>query len=214
MSRKNKHKPRERRGATGRESNAPPPRTSSPQAARGARPSADRPSSVLDAAPTVGCGAPGPPAAIARLQVRPALRGDLTPLEFFFDALLRRDYFLRRGQLREMIGGAHHRVWVAEIDSVLVGAAVVSAGCRLVNALVHPAYRGLGIGRALVEATGAQEVRAKLDMSDGDPRGFYESLGFESTGERNAKGNIELLRAATPPFGGDRGTRKERKVRT
>lgn len=127
------------------------------------------------------------------LTVRPATRGDLKPLEFFFDTALRRDYFMRRGQLRDLLTGRHHRVYVAEIDRVLVGVAVLTAGTRLVNALVHPAYRGLGIGRALVDATGASEVRAKIDMSTGDPRGFYRSLGFEAV-ERNDKGNIELMR--------------------
>jgi len=128
------------------------------------------------------------------LLVRPALPSDLVPLQFFFDTTLRKDYFIRRGQLADLLAGPHHQVFVAEIDQVLVGVAVLTRGCRLVNALVHPAYRGLGIGRALVQASGASEVRAKLDMSTGDPRGFYFALGFEPTGQRNGKGNIELLR--------------------
>jgi GNAT superfamily N-acetyltransferase len=130
----------------------------------------------------------------ATLTVRPASRRDLIPLGFFFDTALRKDYFIRRGQLEELLRGPHHRVYIAEIGRVLVGAAVTTRGSRLVNALVHPAYRGLGIGRELVEASGATEVRAKLDMSTGDPRGFYRNLGFKSTGEKNEKGNIEVLR--------------------
>ncbi len=134
-------------------------------------------------------------ASSAALTVRPAGPRDEVPLGFFFDTLLRRDYFLRRGQLSEMLKSRRHRVWVAEIDRILVGAAITTRGTRLVNALVHPGYRGLGIGRALVRATGAKEVRAKLDVSTGDPRGFYERLGYVSTGERNDRGNIELMRA-------------------
>ena len=136
-------------------------------------------------------------AAAARLTVRPAQPSDLVPLTFFFDTVLRRDYFIRRGQLEEILRGPHHRVFVAEIDAVLVGVAILTAGARLVNALVHPAYRGLGVGRALVRQSGTTEVRAKLDMSTGDPRGFYEALGFEATGERNDKGNIELMQRAS-----------------
>jgi len=132
------------------------------------------------------------------LCVRPAEAGDAVPLGFFFDTALRKDYFLRRGQLDEMLRGPHHRVYVAEIDGVLVGAAVTTRGTRLVNALVHTAYRGLGIGRALVQHSGATEVRAKLDMSSGDPRGFYAALGFAPTGQVNEKGNIEVLRRAEP----------------
>lgn len=156
--------------------------------------------------PSVTAPAPG---TWATLQVRPALPSDAVPLSFFFDTVLRRDYFLRRGQLREMLGGPHHRVWVAEIDGILVGVAITTRGTRLVNAIVHPAYRGLSIGRALVQATGATEVRVKLDMSTGDPRGFYRQLGFQPTGIRNDKGNIELMRR--PPSGARASAKRERR---
>ncbi len=128
------------------------------------------------------------------LTIRDARETDVAPLGFFFDTLLRKDYFLRRGQLADMIRDRSHRVLIAEIDDVLVGVAILTAGARLVNALVHPAYRALGVGRAIVEASGAKEVRAKLDMSTGDPRPFYRRLGFRATGRRNLKGNIEVMR--------------------
>lgn len=129
-----------------------------------------------------------------RLSVRPALACDAAPLGFFFDTFLRRDCFLRRGQLEEMLRGPRHRLFVAEIDGVLVGAAVLTRGSRLVNALVHPAYRGLGIGRALLEASEAREALVKRDMSTGDPRGFYAALGFESVGSGDGVGASELMR--------------------
>lgn len=128
------------------------------------------------------------------LEVRRAQPSDETPLQFFFDTALRNDYFVRRGQLAEILRATRHEVYVAELDAVLVGVAITTRGTRLINVLVHPAYRGLGIGRALVEQTGVSEVRAKLDMSTGDPRGFYRALGFKPTGQRNAKGNTELMR--------------------
>jgi GNAT superfamily N-acetyltransferase len=130
------------------------------------------------------------------LTIRPANPGDATPLGFFFDTALRRDYFLRRGQLAEMLQSPYHRVYVAEIDTVLVGVAVTTRGTRLVNALVHPGYRGLGIGRALINQSGATEVRVKRDMSTGDPRGFYAALGFESAGPAPRRENIEIMRRA------------------
>jgi GNAT superfamily N-acetyltransferase len=130
----------------------------------------------------------------AELTVRPANQGDAVPLGFFFDAVLRKDYFLRRGQLVDMLASPYHQVLVAEIDSILVGVAVTTRGTRLVNALVHPAYRGLGIGRALLQQSGATEVRAKTDMSSGDPRGFYAALGFRPVGRVDGKGNIEVMR--------------------
>lgn len=130
----------------------------------------------------------------AQVVVRRALPSDFEPLAFFFDTALRRDYFIRRRQLREILDGRHHQLYVAELDHVLVGAAVTTRGSDLINVLVHPAYRGVGIGKALVRESRATFVRAKLDMRAGDPRGFYEALGFESTGQRNEKGNIEFMR--------------------
>ncbi|MCA9243720.1 MAG: GNAT family N-acetyltransferase [Phycisphaerales bacterium] len=147
---------------------------------------------------------PAPPTS---LTVRDASLTDIAPLTFFFDTVLRNDYFLRRGQMEDMIRDRSHRVLIAEFDHVLVGVAVLTAGSRLVNALVHPAYRALGVGRAIVEASGADEVRAKIDMSTGDPRPFYRRLGFRATGRRNAKGNIELMRKPNHRTAAKRSTR-------
>lgn len=130
----------------------------------------------------------------AKLTVRPASTRDAVPLGFFFDTVLRKDYFMRRGQLAEMLRSARHQVFIAEIDAILVGVAITTRGTRLVNALVHPGYRGLGIGRALIDQTGATEVRAKRNMSTGDPRGFYAALGFRPVGRTNDKSHIELMR--------------------
>lgn len=128
------------------------------------------------------------------LHVRRASQRDVAALTFFFDAFLRRDYFLRRGQLADMIAGRHHEVWIAEVDCVLVGIAITTARTTLVNVLVHPAYRRMGVGRALVAAARPERVRAKIDMSTGDPREFYERLGFRATGRRNERGTVELMR--------------------
>ncbi|MCH8806413.1 MAG: hypothetical protein IH986_10030 [Planctomycetes bacterium] len=64
---------------------------------------------------------------------------DEIPLGFFFDTVLRKDYFVRRGQLNDILNGKYHQVHVAEIDTVPVGVAITTRGSRLVNALVHPA---------------------------------------------------------------------------
>lgn len=130
----------------------------------------------------------------AGLRLRRATASDAVSIRFFFDTLLRRDYFVRRGQLEELVTDKYHEVYLAELEGVLVGIAVKTRGTCLTNLLIHPAYRGLRIGRALLETTGATEVRAKLDMSSGDPRGFYRNLGFLETGVVNGKGNIAVMR--------------------
>ena len=104
----------------------------------------------------------------SQLTVRPARECDLVPLTFFVDAVLRKDYFLRRGQLASMLRDRRHEILIAELDGVLVGVAILTRGAHLVNLLVHPAYRRLGIGRCLVERRAS--VSVKLDASSGDPR--------------------------------------------
>jgi ribosomal protein S18 acetylase RimI-like enzyme len=141
----------------------------------------------------------------SRLTMRPAGVADLVPLTFFIDAVLRKDYFLRRGQLEGMLRDRYHEILIAELDTILVGVAITTRGTHLVNLLVHPAYRKLGIGRCLIERSGTQSVSVKLDMSSGNPRAFYEALGFESTGQRNKKGNIETMRLVSRSRGVPRG---------
>ena len=60
------------------------------------------------------------------LTLRPAVPGDFEPLSFFFDTALRKDYFIRRGQLKDILDGPHHQMYVAEIDAVLVGVAITT----------------------------------------------------------------------------------------
>ena len=133
----------------------------------------------------------------ATIGIRRATPHDLEALTFFCDTVLRRDYFIRKGQLREMLEGTRHQVFVGELDRVLVALAVVTRPGRLVNALVHPAYRRLGIGRALLRVVAPREIRVKKDMHSGDPSAFYQRLGYQPTGESNERGNIELFTAAS-----------------
>ena len=64
----------------------------------------------------------------SQLTVRPARECDLVPLTFFVDAVLRKDYFLRRGQLASMLRDRRHEILIAELDGVLVGVAILTRG--------------------------------------------------------------------------------------
>ena len=71
-------------------------------------------------------------------------------------------------------------------DGGLVGLARVISDdatiCYLQDILVHPAFQGTGIGRALIEHVTAryQHVRQTVLITDNEPRqrAFYEATGF------------------------------------
>jgi diamine N-acetyltransferase len=65
--------------------------------------------------------------------------------------------------------------------------------------LVDEGHQGRGIGRAIVEevverirAEGATELLTSHVVGDGGPGGFYERLGFVSTGDLDPEGEIIL----------------------
>ncbi len=64
---------------------------------------------------------------------------------------------------------------------------------QLINLLVAACERNRGFGSALLRVSRAELIRAKIDVSAGDPTDFYCSRGYFRTGEFNKKGNIELL---------------------
>jgi GNAT superfamily N-acetyltransferase len=80
-------------------------------------------------------------------------------------------------------------VWVAVAEGDIIG---VRIGLRRVyNLAVHPLYRKLGVGRALLDVQPPEEIRVKsmpvgnLSKEQRDnfanPEGFYEKLGYVYT---------------------------------
>ena len=78
-------------------------------------------------------------------------------------------------------------VWVAMIDNRIIG---VRVGInRVYNLVVHPDYRGHGIGKQLIEVRPPDAIRVKAipvgHMSKKQrenfttPVGFYEAIGYE-----------------------------------
>lgn len=54
--------------------------------------------------------------------------------------------------------------------------------------------RGFGMGAAVINALAPEKIRAKADMSTGDPTNFYHRLGFTHEAERSGKrGQIRVL---------------------
>lgn len=118
---------------------------------------------------------------------------DLAEVKAFLDRELRVDYFVREGQLRTMLMGIRHEVYLAEVDGRLAGVVVLSRRRRIVNLLVGKEWRRRGVGRLLVGLCGAESVRAKVDVEAGDPRQWYAGLGFEETGEWSRSGRVCLM---------------------
>lgn len=126
--------------------------------------------------------------------VREATTQDFEMLCAFMDRELRRDYFMPRRQLQHVLAGRYHKTWIAVENGKILGVAIISRARRtLINLLVAACERNRGLGAALLRACRCELVRAKLDVTAGDPRDFYTSRGYRRTGEFNRKGNIEML---------------------
>lgn len=86
---------------------------------------------------------------------------------------------------------AHHRAWVAEIALEIVGGIVLvpqNDHLLLANVAVHPAKRGLGIGRALMAqadadclALGLRELRLSTHVEIPENVALYAHLGWSET---------------------------------
>ena len=126
---------------------------------------------------------------------------DCLALEHFADAVLRDDFFFRKGHWLSLISDSRVRVLVARIQqpgsnewSEILGVVVLYADSVLHNIFLARWCRGLGLGSAIVEAISPSSIRAKIDMSTGDPTGFYNRLGFTHEAERSGKrGQIKVL---------------------
>jgi len=114
-------------------------------------------------------------------------------LGFWIDTHLRRDYFLPRRQLRELLSRPNSDTWVIVVGSEVVGLAVVWGELRLHNLFLDAGWRGKGIGTVIVRALGIEEVRAKRDMSTGDPKPFYQAIGFKTQEIQGKNGTIEVM---------------------
>jgi GNAT superfamily N-acetyltransferase len=84
---------------------------------------------------------------------------------------------------------AEHHVWVAEIRTALVGGLVMMAEAgfmRLANVAVHPGYKGLGLGLALIAlaetesaAQGYHEMRLTTHVDMPENVRLYAHLGWQ-----------------------------------
>lgn len=126
--------------------------------------------------------------------IRNAVADDFADVQAFLDDHLRRDYFIPGRQLREILTGRYHEMILAIDDARVIGLAIMTKAQRtLVNLLVAPCERNRGIGDALLSRLRVERVRAKLNVSAGDPSDYYAKRGFRRSSERTGKKHILIM---------------------
>lgn len=127
--------------------------------------------------------------------------GDVLAVEHFADSVLRDDFFFRKGHWLSLVADSRVQLFCVRLRpgdqlewSEIVGVVVLYADSTLHNLFLAPHWRSLGIGTAIIGAVAPSTIRAKIDMSTGDPSGFYARLGYTHEEARKGKrGQIRVL---------------------
>lgn len=126
-------------------------------------------------------------------SIRDAGLDDLAIVATFLDQFLAGDYFMPYAQVRHVLGGRYHRTLLAVESGLIVGIAIMSRAQRtLVNLLVRPCERKRGIADALLFRLRVERIRVKMNVTDGDPTGYYLKRGYCMTSERTGKAHIRI----------------------
>lgn len=126
---------------------------------------------------------------------------DVLAVEHFADSVLREDFFFRKGHWLSLVADSRVQPFVVRVRpggqpewSEICGVVVLYADSVLHNLFLAKQWRSLGLGSAIIEAVSPSKIRAKVDMSTGDPTGFYSRLGFTHEEARKGKrGQIRVL---------------------
>lgn len=135
------------------------------------------------------------------LVLNEVTHSDCLAVEHFADAVLRDDFFFRKGHWLSLVSDSRVKVFCACMEqqgsghhSEILGVLVLYADSTLHNLFLARWCRGLGLGSAIIETVSPTCIRAKIDMSTGDPTGFYHRLGFTHEEARKGKrGQIRVL---------------------
>lgn len=129
---------------------------------------------------------------------------DCLAVEHFADSVLRDDFFFRKGHWLSLVSDSRVQLLAVRLQppgseewSEIVGVVVLYADSVLHNLFLARHARAMGLGSSIIEAISPTTIRAKVDMSSGDPSGFYSRLGF--THEESRKGKRGQIRVLTRP---------------
>lgn len=138
---------------------------------------------------------------------------DLEPMLDRLETLLHEDYFFRRKHFNAILVRENAQVWAIRVDEDFAAIAITYNGSTLQNLYVHPEHRRQGIGAAVLAYLNPTLVRAKANMSQGNPVPFYELLGYRTVGADAKKPHIVLMSKPTNEAGDDVGTAALNKVK-
>lgn len=151
---------------------------------------------------------------IGKLRLRAARLSDLDALWALEQTCFRTDRFSRRSYARAL-ASPRAILRVIEQPGVLLAAGLVftradSAAARLYSIAVHPAARGLGLGRRLLTAletaarkSGCREMRLEVAARNKAALALYRESGYEMTGRLAGyyEDGADALRLARPLAG-------------
>lgn len=127
------------------------------------------------------------------MDFRAARLRDLVKIARFIEEHVRDDVFDSRKRLKSFI--LREKTMLCFDDNKLIALAVVQRGNdAMIRLLVHPNYRGKGIGKQMIAQLNPQIIRSKTDQSTGDPTDYYTSIGYEAIGALvGRKKNVQLM---------------------
>jgi GNAT superfamily N-acetyltransferase len=124
---------------------------------------------------------------------------DLEPMLDRLETLLHEDYFFRRKHFAAILARPQAAVYAVRVEGDFAAIAIVYNGSTLQNLYVHPEHKSQGVGTAVLAHLNPEVVRAKGNMSQGDPVGFYQQAGYKATGAAEGKPHIVLMEKQTGP---------------
>jgi len=123
---------------------------------------------------------------------------DLEPMLDRLETLLHEDYFFRRKHFAAILARPQAAVYAIRVDDDFSAIAIVYDGSILQNLYVHPEHRRLGVGQAVLKHLNPSVIRAKGNMSQGNPVPFYEAQGYHAVAPAPGKPHILLMEKNTP----------------
>lgn len=120
-------------------------------------------------------------------------QADLEPMLDRLETLLHEDYFFRRKHFAAILARPQAAVYAILVEKEFAAICIIYNGSTLTNLYVHPEHKRQGVGKAVLAYFQPAVVRAKGNMSQGDPVGFYQANGYTAVDADPAKPHIVIM---------------------